>query len=84
MYSLEPYSNQQIENWKNSKRIIVYKNEDQLLNFVRKAVNQKDYNGKMYFGIVSDNLVARVEAEAGVKLKKLNVTIRAGNVRKEP
>ena|GEM_PF-1506771 len=82
MYSLEPYSNQQIENWKNSKRIIVYKNEDQLLNFVRKAVNQKDYNGKMYFGIVSDNLVARVEAEAGVKLKKLNVTLRAGNVRK--
>ena len=82
MYSLEPYSNQQIENWKNSKRIIVYKNEDQLLNFVRKAVIQKDYNGKMYFGIVSDNLVARVEAEAGVKLKKLNVTLRAGNVRK--
>lgn len=82
MYSLEPYSNQQIENWKNSKKIIVYKNEDQLLNFVRKAVIQKDYNGKMYFGIVSDNLVARVEAEAGVKLKKLNVTLRAGNVRK--
>ena len=81
-YSLEPYSNQQIENWKSSKKIIVYKNEDQLLNFVRKAVIQKDYNGKMYFGIVSDNLVARVEAEAGVKLKKLNVTLRAGNVRK--
>ena len=36
----------------------------------------------MYFGIVSDNLVARVEAETGVKLKKLNVTLRAGNVRK--
>ncbi len=82
MYSLEPYSNQQIENWKNSKKIVVYKNEDQLLDFVRKAVSQKDYNGKMYFGIVSDNLVARVEAETGVKLKKLNVTLRAGNVRK--
>ena len=53
MYSLEPYSNQQIENWKNSKKIVVYKNEDQLLDFVRKAVSQNDYNGKMYFGIVS-------------------------------
>ena len=82
MYSLEPYSNQQIENWKNSKKIVVYKNEDQLLDFVCKAVSQKDYNGKMYFGIVSDNLVARVEAETGVKLKKLNVALRAGNVRK--
>lgn len=38
-YSLKEYTEHQKENWKGSKRIIVYENENQLRNFIQKSLD---------------------------------------------
>lgn len=82
MYSLEPYSNQQIENWKNSKRINVYENSAQLDLFVKRAIEDKGFTGKMFFGVVGNDLANAIETATGYNFTGRNVTLRADHVRK--
>ena len=81
-YSLESYSNSRIENWKNSKRIIIYSSNYELTEFVRKSVNNKSFVGKMYFGRVGKELSKAIKEATGYNFEGKNVTIRADNVRK--
>ena len=81
-YSLEPYSNQQIENWKNSKRINVYENSAQLDLFVKRAIEDKGFTGKMFFGVVGNDLANAIETATGYNFTGRNVTLRADHVRK--
>lgn len=82
MYSLNSYSEQQINNWSKSKKIIIYKSENGLLDFVEKAISEPNYKAKMYFGTVSKALADRIKADTGLDLLGRNVTLRADNIRK--
>lgn len=81
-FALQPYSEKQKSNWRLSKKIIVYENAQQLLNFVRNALNDKTNVQKMYFGIVSGDLANEIRSKTGFDFEGLNVTLRADNVRK--
>ncbi len=81
-YALDEYSERQMENWKNSKKIIIYQNDAQLKDFVRKASTEGDYVGKMYFGTVGEALADEIERATGFDFLGRNITLRAGNVRK--
>ena len=81
-FSLNVYSEQQKENWKRSKKIIVYENAEQLKNFVEKAKSDNNYVSKIYFGTVDGLLAEEIMNETGYDFQGKNVTLRADNVRK--
>ena len=81
-FSLNTYSEQQKENWRQSKKIIVYENVEQLKNFVEKARSDKNYVSKIYFGTVDGSLAEEIMNETGYDFRGKNVTLRADNVRK--
>ncbi len=81
-YSLGKYSDAQINNWANSKKIVVYQNDAQLLQFVRDAISDKNSAKKMYFGVIDGDLAERIKTDANLDFEGKNAVLRAGNVRK--
>lgn len=81
-YSLSEYSENQITNWANSKKILVYESEQQLIEFVNKSLTDQSYTKKMYFGTVGEALAEHIMDATGFDFEGLNVTLRADNVRK--
>ena len=81
-YSLSKYNEHQIENWKNSKNIVIYKDEQQLLTFVQNAKDGIDLSKKMYFGSVPKDLAEVIKEETGIDVSNYNCTLRASEVRK--
>ena len=81
-YSLNKYSEHQLENWKNSKNIVVYEDEQQLLTFVQNAKNGIDLSKKMYFGSIPNDLAEVIKEETGIDVPNYNCTLRASEVRK--
>ena len=61
-YSLKEYTEHQKENWKDSKQIIVYENENQLRNFIQKSLDGEylSVKKKMYFGSTNINFYSRL------------------------
>ena len=76
-YSLKEYTGHQKENWKDSKQIIVYENENQLRNFIQKSLDGEylSVKKKMYFGAISTDLAERIFNETGVDAENYNITI---------
>ena len=81
-YSLEGYSEQQKENWKTSKRIVIYDGRQQLSQFIADSVADKTMDKKMYFGAISTELAARIEEDTGVNVEKYNLSLGSYEVRK--
>ena len=81
-YALSEYTDTQKENWKKSKKIVVYENDAQLLQFVRDSLANKDASNKMYLGVISGDLAKRIETETGLDFEGKNAVIRAKNIRK--
>lgn len=81
-YSLKKYSQHQIDNWSNSKNIIVYENEQQLREFISDARSGKNLFQKIYFGIIPENLAIRIKQDTGIDVKSYNCTLRASEIRK--
>ena len=81
-YSLTPYSEKQKENWKNSKKIIVFENKAQIKQFVNKALTDGGFVSKLYFGVIDGELADRIIRETGYDVRGRNAALRAGNVRK--
>ncbi len=81
-YHLNPYSEHQIANWKNSKNIVVYKNEYQLRKFIVNAQKGINLNEKMYFGAISQELADRIKRDTGLDVNRYNCTLRASEIRK--
>ena len=81
-YSLGQYSDVQKENWKKSKKIVVYENDAQLLQFVQESIANKDAANKMLLGVITGDLAARIKADTGLDFDGKNAVIRAKNVRK--
>lgn len=83
-YSLKEYTGHQKENWKDSKQIIVYENENQLRNFIQKSLDGEylSVKEKMYFGAISTDLAERIFNETGVDAENYNITISSNEIRK--
>ena len=84
-YSLDDYSDSQIKNWENSKRIVVYdssKGDIMVEEFARKAMNDTTFVSKLYFGTVGEKLAERIKKDTGYNFYGRNVTLRADNIRK--
>lgn len=67
-FALKPYSEKQKENWKDSKKIIIYENSEQLreFEFVRQSRSDNQYSKKIYFGAIGSELAARIEAQISI------------------
>lgn len=81
-YDLGQYTDAQKDNWKKSKKIIVYESDAQLLQFVSDSIANKDAANKMYLGVISGDLAKRIRTETGLDFDGKNAVIRAKNVRK--
>ena len=81
-YQLEPYTDKQIADWRLSKKIIIYKNDDQLMEFVKSVLAGENLTKKMYFGKVAGDLAERIKRDTGLDLSNRNVTLKAENIRK--
>lgn len=81
-YKLGQYSQKQKENWANSKRIVLYDNEMQLLEFVKNAISDGKTYKKVYFGTIPDDLAKTVLEETGVDIAGRNVSLSTYEIRK--
>jgi len=83
-YSLREYSEQQKANWSTSKKIVLYQDEKQAIQFVNDALAGKNLEKKMFFGMVPEALARRIMKEAGYSrdITGYNVCIHAKEIRK--
>ena len=81
-YSFSTYTDRQKENWKNSKRIVLYENEAQFRDFISKARNDKDFGKKIYFGAIPSDLAELIKAETGINVENFNCSLSAYEIRK--
>ena len=81
-YSLTKYSDHQKQNWKNSKRIVVYENNEQLAGFIQDSIDNKTMNKKMYFGAVSSDLASRIQTDTGLDVENYNLSLGSYEIRK--
>ncbi len=81
-HALKEYSEHQIKNWKNSKKIVVYQSQSQLQNFINDARAHKNLNKKMYFGIINDNTADFILNKTGVDVHNYNAVSRADSILK--
>lgn len=81
-YALKEYSEKQIENWKDSKSIVVYENTEQLRAFCETALNDNTFKKKLYFGAVTEDMAVKIKQLTGLDTENLNCCIRADEIRK--
>lgn len=81
-YSLRSYSEQQLRNWENSKRIAVYSSEAQLREFIKDARAGRIGGRKMYFGMVPQNLAQKIMSETGINVDGYNCSLSAYEIQK--
>lgn len=80
--NLKEYTEEQRVRWKNSKSIIIYENDAQLLEFVRDSAENLVHGKKMYFGMVSDYVADMLCAKYGVDVHNYNCSLKSDEVRK--
>lgn len=76
------YSAKEIENWKDSKNIVVYNNEAQFKQFVDEVLDNKKPDRKMYFGKVSENAAKNIFEKTGVDVSGYNISLKGYEIRK--
>lgn len=84
MYELRGYSEKEVNNWANSKRIIIYRDNIQLKEFVNEALNNKNHDRKMYFGKIPANLAEDIKniLSADIDVEGYNCTLDSYHIRK--
>lgn len=82
-YHLRDYSQQQKDNWRNSKRIVLYEGVEQFKNFIKNALSGKTQtNKKLYFGAVDSDLATAISMETGVNVEGYNLALGENEIRK--
>ena len=81
-YALKEYSQHQIDNWKNSKRIVVYESQNQLQQFIDDARAHKNLSQKMYFGIINDETANFIFQKTNIDVHNYNAVLRADSILK--
>lgn len=80
---LRSYSQEQIENWKSSKRIVLCDSIDQFKQFVKNALSgEEKTNKKMYFGAIGDELASDISKSTGLDVDGYNLTLGEDEIRK--
>lgn len=78
----DDYSAKEIENWKNSKNIVVYKNETQFNQFINEVLENKKTDRKMYFGKVGESAAKNIYEKTGVNVRGYNISLKGYEIRK--
>ncbi|MBQ2759326.1 MAG: hypothetical protein IJE93_06120 [Clostridia bacterium] len=78
----EQYSEKQISNWKNSKRIVIYENNSQFMQFVSRSIDDIMYDKKLYFGVLSEEYAGIIEEKTGINVKGFNCSLSSNEIRK--
>ncbi|MBO5462184.1 MAG: hypothetical protein J6A49_02615 [Clostridia bacterium] len=81
-YSLRRYSDKQMENWRNSKKIVIYENDNQFRSFIKEALEDERLNKKLYFGAVPTELATLIESKTGINVEGFNCSLSAYEIRK--
>ncbi len=81
-YSLVEYDEHQKDNWKGSKSIVIYENDEQMLDFVHEALTDNTFKKKMYLGKIGSEHAAYIRAETGINVENYNCTLHADEIRK--
>lgn len=81
-FSLKEYDESQINNWAGSKKIVIYKDDEQLLKFVNDSLNNKNKGKKIYLGMVPDKLAGYVLQQTGVDISNRNVAVDSSEINK--
>ena len=81
-YQLREYSEHQRENWKGSKRIVVYENTQHLQKFIQESLSDKSFDKKMYFGAVQADLANLIQQNTGLDVDGYNVSLGSNEIRK--
>lgn len=80
--NLLEYDQHQLDNWSNSKKIVVYQNGEQLAQFVRDALEHKNPQQKIYFGKVSDVFAEQIKAATGLEVRGFNISLQYSEIGK--
>ena len=81
-YALKPYDEHQRENWKDSKRIVLYDNDNQFRDFIDNSSSNNDFTKKIYFGAVSHELAVAIKSATGINVEGYNCSLSANEIRK--
>lgn len=81
-YSLDSYTEHEVDNWKNSKRTVIYESKEQQSKFVDQAVADKTFQGKMVFGKIDSDFADAIYKATGVNVKGDNLALGGDEVRK--
>lgn len=79
--SVEKYSEREKENWKDSRNIILYKDNSQFEDFIEKSLTN-EINKKMYLGKISNKLGDFIYNKTGVDITGYNLALRSSEIRK--
>lgn len=81
-YILKRYSDKEIEIWKSSNKIVVYKASEQFYEFVDDSLKNINPQRKMYFGKITGDVAKRVYSETGIDVEGLNIALKGYEIRK--
>ena len=79
---LDSYTEQQKINWKNSKKIVIYENKDQLRKFIEDAKERKNAGKKLYFGKIKKAVARRIKNVISHDVEGYNCALYSDNIRK--
>ena len=80
--ALKKYTESEIKNYSNSKKIVLYKGNEQLLDFVHQAKEEANFKKKMYFGKISDSVANAINNKFGIEVENYNCSLGADEVKK--
>ena len=80
--ALKEYTESEIKNLSNSKKIVLYKGNEQLLDFVHQAKEEANFKKKMYFGKISDSVANAINNKFGIEVENYNCSLGADEVKK--
>ena len=82
MFSFRKYTDKQRENWKNAKRIVLYENDVQFMDFIKEARTDESFIKKIYFGAIPHDLAVLIKTNTGIDVEDFNCSLSAYEIRK--
>ena len=80
---LREYTQKEKDNWKSSKRIVLFEGVEQFKKFIRNALTGDGSTGKkIYFGAISDSLAAKIRDATNIAVAGYNLSLGENEIRK--
>lgn len=78
----QKYTEKQLFNWANSKRIVVYENDSMYMEFVNRSINENQYDKKLYFGTIPADYAKIIEDKTGINVSGFNCSLSSNEIKK--